>query len=193
MFKRVILLSFLVCSFNLQGHEGQQIDSTNQDTHDSNNSIQPSEFSVKFPDIELLDHRNQSMQLNTLFDDKKNVVFAFFFSHCVSVCTTITLSLKTIQPDLPPDTLIAMISIDPGTDTPELLDAYAKQHQIDNPNWYLLTGDNKQIVDLQKSFEAYRGNKMNHTTSLFVKRSNSAMVTEFKNNFSVIPAFLKNS
>jgi len=165
----------------------------NHGTRDSTITLQTTEFPFKFPEINLVDHRNKTQSLNALFDRNKNVVFAFFFSHCVSVCTTITLSLKSIQADLPPDTLIAMISIDPDTDTPELLGSYAKQHRIDNPNWYLLTGESKQIIDLQKSFEAYRGNKMNHTTSLFVKKSDSEVITEIKNNFSVIPQFLTNS
>ena len=84
-----------------------------------------------------------------------------------------------------------MISIDPDTDTPELLSSYARQYQIDDSNWYLLTGDNREIVKLQKDFEAYRGNKMNHSTSLFVKKPDSEVITEFKTGFSDIADFLK--
>ena len=147
-------------------------------------------FSFKFPDIELIDHNNRSHPMSELFDDDRNIVFAFFFTHCVSVCTTITLSLKSILPDLPENTLVAMISIDPDTDTPETLSTYAKQHQINEPNWMLLTGQNKEIINLQKSFEAYRGNKMNHTTSLFIKRNDSKVITEIKGDFSRIPTLL---
>ncbi len=164
--------------------------SSNEVSHDSLEFQHAPGFNFIFPDIVLTDQHNQPLPLNELFEKKKNVVFAFFFSHCVSVCTTITLSLKSIQPDLPPDTLIAMISIDPETDTPQLLSTYAKQHQINDPNWYLLTGEKNQIVKLQKSFEVYRGNKMNHTTSLFIKKSNSALITEIKSNFSEIPNIL---
>ncbi len=167
--------------------DGHQLD--NQSSHLTVASQAP-RFTFTFPEMDLIDQRNQSQALGELFNKDRNVVFAFFFSHCVSVCTTITLSLKSILPDLPPDTLIAMISIDPDNDTPDLLKAYAKQHQINEPNWYLLTGKNKEIINLQKSFEAYRGNKMNHTTSLFVKKSDSEVITEIKNNFSDIPKFL---
>ncbi len=166
----------------------QQIDDNQPSDHTI--TSQAPRFTFVFPELYLIDQRNQSQALSKLFDKDRNVVFAFFFSHCVSVCTTITLSLKSILPDLPPDTLIAMISIDPETDTPELLKAYAKQHQINEPNWYLLTGESNEIINLQKSFEAYRGNKMNHTTSLFIKKSNSEVITEIKNNFSLIPELL---
>ena len=193
MLKKTLLTLVLCYSFNLHAFELLQVSTLDQDSVGSNSSAQLTRFNAKFPDIELLDHRNQSVVLNELFDDRKNVIFAFFFTHCVSVCTTITLSLKSIQDDLPPDTMIVMISIDPDTDTPDLLSSYATRHRIDDPNWYLLTGVNEQIVDFQKDFEAYRGNKMNHTTSLFVKQSNSDVITEFKSDFSKIPDFLKNS
>lgn len=189
--KLVITISMAGCGFNSFAHGQETL--TNQKSslsHDSINSKQNPSFDFLFPDIELIDQHNQPQALNNLFDKKRNIVFAFFFSHCISVCTTITLSLKSILPDLPADTLIAMISIDPDTDTPELLNNYAQQHQIDDPNWYLLTGDKSEIVSLQKSFEAYRGNKMNHTTSLFIKKSNSETITEIKNNFSEIPTIL---
>ncbi len=191
MKKRILLLSIVLCSFALQAGQLQQIDSQSHTAHGDHGPV--TTFTADLPDIDLVDHRNQSVALKTLFAGNKNVVFAFFFSHCVSVCTTITLNLKSLQPDLPPNTTIAMISIDPDTDTPELLSSYAKQHQIDDSNWYLLTGKNQQIVKFQKDFEAYRGNKMNHTTSLFVKKTDSTVITEFKTNFSDISEFLKAS
>lgn len=188
MLVRVVFTIFLGISFNVYGFE-----LLSNNSADTAGSSPPVEFRADFVNIDLLDQRNQSIKLDSLFGEDKDIVFAFFFSHCVSVCTTITLSLKSIQADLPQDTLIAMISIDPDVDTPDLLVDYAEKHSIDNPNWYLLTGDSEQIVSLQKSFEAYRGNKMNHTTSLFVKKSNSTSVAEFKTNFADIPTYLDNA
>lgn len=190
MLKNAMLSVMLLISFNLGAHNLQSIDASSDAAH-TDDPVQQAIFTARFPDIELIDHRNQSVALQSIFASDKNVVFAFFFSHCVSVCTTITLSLKSLQQDLPPDTLIAMISIDPDTDTPELLSSYARQYQIDDSNWYLLTGDNREIVKLQKDFEAYRGNKMNHSTSLFVKKPDSEVITEFKTGFSDIADFLK--
>jgi cytochrome oxidase Cu insertion factor (SCO1/SenC/PrrC family) len=190
MNRTAIFLIMMFSFFNLQAHNLTPVDSADSDANESAGRV---DFTANFPDIELVDQRNQSVELKTLFGEQKNVVFAFFFSHCISVCTTITQSLKSLQPDLPPGTLIAMISIDPDNDTPDLLADYAKQHRIDAANWYLLTGNNDQIVALQKDFEAYRGNKMNHTTSLFVKKPNSEVITEFKRNFSAIPGFLETS
>ncbi len=186
----LIISLFGVGGSGLFAHQATANNQLNNQPVFLKSSLQAPRFTFTFPDIDLIDHRNQPRVLSELFDKDRNVVFAFFFSHCVSVCTTITLSLKSIAADLPPDTLIAMISIDPDTDTPDLLKSYAKQHQIDEPNWYLLTGGNKDIINLQKSFESYRGNKMNHTTSLFIKKSGADVITEIKNNFSDIPKLL---
>ncbi len=192
--KRLFVILLIISSFNLAAYYKYQ--SINADTNTALVSTQPTPIldkeNFKFPNIELIDHNDQSVSLHSLFNKERNIVFAFFFTHCVSVCTTVTLTLKSIQPHLPEDTVIAMISIDPDTDTPDVLNTYANQHYIVNPNWFLLTGDKTQIVNLQKSFNAYRGNKMNHNTSLFVKKANSAVITEVKENFGSIPALLTN-
>ncbi len=190
MINKAIILGLLLCSLNLQANSLQSIDPNSPVVDES---TQQAVFRASFPDIDLIDQRNESVPLRTVLESDNNVVFAFFFSHCVSVCTTITMSLKSLQPELPSDTLIVMISIDPETDTPELLSSYAEKFKIDDSNWYLLTGEIREIVALQKEFEAYRGNKMNHTTSLFVKKPGSKEITEFKTGFSDISGFLKTS
>jgi len=185
--KQTILIVLVACSLNLQAFE--RIDSAAEQAAASANRSEH-QFNFSFPAMTLVDHRNQSVELGEFFAAGENVVFAFFFTHCVSICTTLTYTLQNLQPQLPAGTKIAMISIDPDTDTPELLNSYVAQHQIDDTNWYLLTGDTREIIKLQKSFEAYRGNKMNHTVSLFLKRADSPQITEIKNTFTNIPGLL---
>ncbi len=193
MSKHLIFLVLLTYSLNLSAFENaKQFNSVDLD-YVLSNSSRANTFSFSFPEMNVLDHRNQSKQLSELFDKDKNVVFAFFFTHCVSICTTVTLSLKSIQHHLPENTQMVMISIDPETDTPDILSNYAKTHRIEDPNWFLLTGNKKQIIDLQKKFEAYRGNKMNHNTSLFVKKSSSEKIIEIKSDFSLIPQIFNKS
>lgn len=187
---KIILLALLATSFNLQAFQNAKQFKSVDLNHVLSSSLKSAKFSFSFPEMQLLDQHNQVVRLDELFARDQNVVFAFFFTHCVSVCTTTTLTLKSIQPDLPEDTQIVMISIDPENDTPDILNKYAQTHRIKGPDWHLLTGNIKQIIDLQKNFEAYRGNKMNHTTSLFVKKSNTTEIIEIKSNFSVIPQLI---
>jgi len=148
-------------------------------------------FTAQLPNTPLINHHGLETSLEQLLDKNNDVVFAFFFTHCTAVCTTLTQTLKILQKQLPAQIHIAMISIDPEQDTPEVLQKYVDQHHIDDSNWQMLTGDRENIIALQKAFEAYRGNKMNHTTSLFVRQKNSTTIIEVKNNFATIPSLLK--
>ena len=47
-----------------------------------------------------------------------------------------------------PNLGMASFSIDPNTDTPEVLKQYATSYNITNPNWHLLTGDKESIYEL---------------------------------------------
>ncbi len=189
MFKTKFLILFLV-SFSshliaLEKYTPPPVNSLNLMLE----SNQINTFNFTFPDMTLVDHKEKSQNLSSLFHQDNNVVFAFFFTHCVSICTTITNTIKSIQEDLPNNTKLVMISIDPDTDTPEKLMDFAKNHNILNDNWYLLTGEKHTIVELQKLFESYRGNKMNHTTSIFVKKALSKKIVEFKSEFAYIPQY----
>ena len=53
------------------------------------------------------------------------------------------------------------ISIDPEQDTPEALARYAKRFDA-GPQWVFLTGSLEDSIRVQKAFDAYRGDKMNH-------------------------------
>lgn len=154
-------------------------------------SFKPNTYNFHYPQITFINQKNESVTLNNIFTKDKNIVFAFFFTQCVSLCTTVTLSLKSIQSDLPENTVIAMISIDPDIDTPDILNNYAKIHKTNKDGWHLLTGEKEDIINFQKHFKAYRGNKMNHSTSIYVKKSHSDQIIEFKNNFVLIPEIIK--
>ena len=52
-------------------------------------------------------------------------------------------------------------SIDPEYDTPERLRKYAALFNA-GPQWQFLTGSLANSVAIQKAFDVYRGNKMNH-------------------------------
>jgi cytochrome oxidase Cu insertion factor (SCO1/SenC/PrrC family) len=190
MIKKLAFVPVLVLAASAL-HAFEEIDKNNLKQYFSDQSSADirvdKRFPFEFPDMALINQNNEIVRLDEVFSSDRNSVFAFFFTHCVTVCTTITMSLKSIQNDLPPDTNIVMISIDPVTDTPYRLKSYADEHAIDDPNWQLLTGSEKDIINLQRRFEAYRGNKMNHSTSLFVSKAGSGNVMEIETNFAMIP------
>ena len=88
-------------------------------------------------------------------EDAKNriLVVDFFFTSCPTICPTLTANLKIVQEAFNThDTLIQIlsISVDPERDTVQKLKHYADKHNIDPKNWWLLTGDKKEIYDLAR-------------------------------------------
>ena len=152
---------------------------------------QPRSFTPRLADMQLTNQLGQTISLSQLMDRDNNLLFAFFFTQCITICTTTTFALKSVEQAVPADTLLAMISIDPDNDNPEVLAEYAEEHRLNAPRWQLLTGEKKDLEKLQRSLASYRGNKMNHNTSIFVKKSGSSSVTEVTDNFKIIPKLFK--
>jgi protein SCO1/2 len=60
------------------------------------------------------------------------------------------------------------ISIDPENDTPSKLTEYAKKFGA-GPDWHYYTGTMETSITIQKAFDAYRGDKMNHTSLILMR------------------------
>ncbi len=82
-------------------------------------------------------------------EDLKGKVWVadFIYTSCPGPCPAETLRMKEIQ-DLVtnlPDVRLVSFSVDPGTDTPEVLRRYAEAHGADPSKWLFLTGTVKEI------------------------------------------------
>ncbi|WP_168208639.1 SCO family protein [Chitinophaga sp. XS-30] len=97
---------------------------------------------------------NQLGEKVSLYDIKNRIVVVdFFFTSCPTICPTLTRNLKMVQEAYNKhDTLIQILSltVDPERDTAQKLKAYADKYSIDPKNWWLLTGDKKEIYDLAR-------------------------------------------
>jgi len=60
------------------------------------------------------------------------------------------------------------LSIDPEHDTPRRLRDYAEQFSA-GPQWRFYTGREGDIEAIQKAFDAYRGNKMRHEPTTYIR------------------------
>ncbi len=69
-------------------------------------------------------------------------VVSFFFSTCPSVCVQQNQKLKELQDQFEGKGVrFVAISVDPETDTPEILREYAARFGADNDQWLFMTGD----------------------------------------------------
>ena len=88
----------------------------------------------------------------------KIIVADFFFTHCPTICPSLTYNMKRLQESITnsrrvgnrsPDFIqFLSFSIDPERDSVERLKYWADRFQIDPDQWWLLTGDKKTIYDL---------------------------------------------
>lgn len=104
-------------------------------------------------------NQNQKTITNQSYN-KKVYIVEFFFTTCPSICPIMNKNMVKIQDEFfaNPNLGIASFTIDPNTDTAEVLKEYASQYKITNPNWNLLTGDKEAIYKLANSgFNLYVG------------------------------------
>ena len=111
---------------------------------------------TKVPDFRLVNQLGDTVRLSDLAG--KIVVADFIFTRCPVICPKMTHNMKRLQDVVKNNrragsrepNFIHFISftVDPEHDSVEVLKHYADKHQVNPQNWWLLTGDKKQIYDL---------------------------------------------
>lgn len=117
------------------------------------------------PDVTLTDQNGKEVSLRSLLEGPKPVLLNFFFTSCTTICPLMTGTFAQVQKNLGLDAdklRMISISIDPEQDTPTQLARYARRFDA-GPQWSFLTGKPDDIVVVQRAFDAFRGDKMNHT------------------------------
>jgi protein SCO1 len=90
----------------------------------------------------------------------KVYVLEFFFSTCPTICPKMNQNMKTIDKTFfgNPNFGIVSITINPKTDTAEVLNQHKKALGITSSNWNFLTGDQDSIYTIaNKGFNLYAG------------------------------------
>lgn len=81
--------------------------------------------------------------------DGKIWIADVFFTSCAGPCPVMTNNLSEIAKLYEPAAGVRFVSftVDPGTDTPEVLSAYAQRYSADPAEWKFLTGDSAKLQD----------------------------------------------
>lgn len=88
----------------------------------------------------------------------KVYLIEFFFTTCPTICPVMNRNLVDIQNEFEEfeDFGVASFTINPATDTPEVLKAYAEDYGVTNPNWHFMTGNEEDIYKLaNEGFNLY--------------------------------------
>jgi len=140
----------LVCSA-AHAHQGEN--------HARPDPLQVASSALELPELinsaDLLDQQGRSFKIADL--KGRPVLLNFMFTDCPDVCGLQTLQLSklqkrlaTIDEELRPRLL--SISLNPESDTPDVLKSYAEKFAIDESNWLFATGDAQSIARLASVF-----------------------------------------
>lgn len=108
------------------------------------------------PDFSLTNQNNETISNETY--EGKVYVLEFFFSTCPTICPKMNANLKQVQMQFKgqKDFGVASITINPETDTSEVLKKHAQDLEITSENWHFLTGDKEYIYKIaNKGFNMY--------------------------------------
>ena len=83
----------------------------------------------------------------------KIYVTDFFFTTCPGICPKMTGNMEKIQEEFVNDSDILLLShsVMPTTDSIPILKEYAKNNNVIDNKWHLVTGDKKDIYDLGRN------------------------------------------
>jgi protein SCO1/2 len=126
--------------------------------------------SYTIPDVKLLDTDGAGVSLRSSLDEKP-VILNFIFTSCGAICPVMSTTFSQVQAALGPErdaVRMVSISIDPEHDTPAALKAYAGKYGAGS-QWQLLTGSLDDSIAVQRAFDVYRGDKMNHQPATFLR------------------------
>jgi protein SCO1/2 len=126
---------------------------------------------VSVPDVTLKDTDGKPVALRQLLESSGPVLLDFVYTSCTAVCPLLSETFEQVQRELGPGAAgltMVSISIDPEVDTPKVLRAYARTYHA-GPQWRFLTGDPKDVAEVQRAFDTWRANKMDHASIVLLR------------------------
>jgi protein SCO1/2 len=113
----------------------------------------------------------KSVYLAQELNDGRAVILDFIYTSCTEICPVTSRIFSQLQSKLGKDrdkVHLVSISIDPEQDTPVVLREYARKFGA-GPEWQHYTGAMEASIATQRAFDAYQGDKMNHTPVTFLR------------------------
>jgi len=127
--------------------------------------------SIEVPDVTVYDQDSRRLSFYSDLVKDRTIVIDFIFTTCTTICPALTATMSRVQQQLadPPGRGVELISItvDPTTDTPERLKAFANKFGA-KPGWTFVTGSREDIDRLLRAFGAYVPDRAGHTSMVLI-------------------------
>ena len=133
--------------------------------------LKRTQAAYKVPEVKLVRQDGTKVEFPAQLDDGRPVILDFIYTSCTAVCPVTSQIFSQLQGQLGKDrekVHMASISIDPEYDTPKRLAEFAKKFNAE-AQWQHYTGTVQASIALQKAFDVYRGDKMNHFPVTFMR------------------------
>ena len=127
--------------------------------------LKRSEATYSLPAVSMVREDGHVVGIQEAIDDGRPVFVNFIYTTCTTICPLSSQVFSQLQARLGADrdkVHLVSISIDPEQDTPARLREYAERFHAGS-NWNHYPGTTQASVTVQRAFDAYRGDKMNHT------------------------------
>lgn len=126
---------------------------------------------VKLHDLELLDQDGRGVRFRSDVIGDRLVAITFTYTTCTTICPILDSIFVNLQGKLGSrlgsDISLVTVSIDPVTDTPVRLKAYANKLTA-RPGWTFLTGRKTSIDQVLMGLDMFSSDILNHPPSILV-------------------------
>ena len=125
---------------------------------------------MRLPDVTIQDQNGRSLSFYRDLVKGRVVAVNFVFTTCTAICPPLTANFRRLQQQLIEqkiDAQLISVSVDPTTDTPERLHAFAEKFKAE-PGWTFVTGDSENIDAILKEFGVAVANKNDHTPMILI-------------------------
>jgi protein SCO1/2 len=132
-----------------------------------------SQVAYEMPNVKMVRQDGQTIGFAKELDDGRPVIMNFIYTSCTAICPVTSQIMSSVQSQLAKTSSkvhLVSVSIDPEFDSPERLRAYAKSYDA-QAQWQFYTGTAQASLAVQKAFDAYRGDKMNHIPVTFIRQA----------------------
>jgi protein SCO1/2 len=147
-----------------------------EENHSASSKISRSTTQVSLPNLKVIKKDGTEVNLQSELNSNQIQVVSFVYSTCKTLCPMTNQILQKTQERLGSDLKwvhISSFSIDPEYDTPEKMRLYTKMfHTKDAWQHYSMYSESDSIA-IQRAFDVYKGDKMNHIPVFFIKQPKS--------------------
>lgn len=142
----------------------------------------PPSAKVRLPDLPLTDQEGHSLRFASEAVGKSVVAINFIYTSCTTLCPLTSATFKSVQSRLKDrlgkDVRLISMSLDPATDTPARLKAYAARYNAGS-GWLWLTGEPGNMKQVLTGLGAYTASIQEHPPQVLVGDGASGRWTRF--------------